>query len=116
MWRSLLQPRLLAPVVAIPVLAAGSVRRPCLEAQVVPPLKEEELDAALFEKVKFFKDPSKGTLGVIPNSVKTMAYRPRLAHAFVELNMAAMHCDGDLTYEFKRLLGYVTSLTQGCNY
>lgn len=115
MWRSLVQPRLLAPV-AIPVLAAGSVRRSYLEAQVVPPLKEEEMDAALLEKVKFFKDPSKGTLGVIPNSVKTMAYRPRLAHAFVELNMAAMQCDGNLTYEFKRLLGYVTSLTQGCNY
>lgn len=115
MWRSLVQPRVLAPL-AVPVLAVGSVRRSYVEAQVVPPLKEEEMDAALREKVKFFKDPSKGTLGVIPNSVKTMAYRPRLAHAFVELNMAAMECNGNLTYEFKRLLGYVTSLTQGCNY
>jgi len=97
-------------------MAASSAKRFCLEAQVVPPLKEEEMDRDLLEKVKFFKDPSKGTLGVIPNSVKTMAHRPRLAHAFVELNMAAMECKGNLTYEFKRLLGYVTSLTQGCNY
>lgn len=111
-----MQTRLLAPVAAIPVLAVSSAKRSSVQAQVVRPLTEEEMDAELLKKVQFFKDPTKGTLGVIPNSVKTMAHRPAIAHVFVDMNMAVMKCDGNLTYEFKRLLGYVTSLTQGCNY
>lgn len=76
------------------------------------------MDPKLREKVQFFKggDGHPGTLGVIPNSVLTMAHRPAIADAFINLNMAVMQCDGKVTLEFKRLLGYATSLTHGCGY
>jgi len=76
------------------------------------------MDRELLAKVQFFKGGAghPGTLGVIPNSVRTMAHRPGIAHAFVEINMAVMKSDGEVTLEFKRLLGYATSLAQGCGY
>ena len=79
---------------------------------VVTPLKDEEFEPALLEEVQFFKGP----LGVIPNSVRTMAIRPHLARAFTALNIAAMQCEGAVTPEFKRLIGYVTSYVSGCRY
>lgn len=112
MWRVFVRPRVIASVAA-PVLALSQAKTsPSSQAQIVRPLRDEEMDRDLYDKTKFFLT----TLGVIPNSVKTMAHRTKVANAFTELNMACMKCDGDLTYEFKRLLGYVTSFAQGCNY
>jgi len=79
---------------------------------LVSPLDEDQMDPELREFVQFFKGP----LGVVPNSVRTMARRPRVARAFTELNMAVMECHGAVTPEFKRLLGYVTSYVSGCRY
>lgn len=79
---------------------------------LVRPLEENEIDPDLLEAIQFFKGP----LGVIPNSVRTMARRPHLARAFTELNKAVMQCEGEVTPEFKRLLGYVTSYVSGCRY
>lgn len=79
---------------------------------LIPPLDEHEFDPGLRERVQFFKGP----LGVVPNSVRTMARRPRIAAAFTELNQAVMECGGAVTPEFKRLLGYVTSFVSGCRY
>ena len=79
---------------------------------VVEPLDEEQIDSELREYVQFFKGP----LGVVPNSVRTMAHRPHIARAFTDLNIAVMTCEGDVTPEFKRLLGYVTSMVSGCRY
>lgn len=79
---------------------------------VVRPLDEEEMEPALREQVQFFKGP----LGVVPNSVRTMAHRPEVARAFTALNVAVMQCHGKVTPEFKRLLGYVTSFVSGCMY
>ena len=79
---------------------------------LVEPLNEDEFDPELLEFVQFFKGP----LGVIPNSVRTMARRPKVARAFTELNIAVMECHGKVTPEFKRLLGYVTSYVSGCRY
>ena len=79
---------------------------------LVNPLDEAKLDPELREFVQFFKGP----LGVIPNSVRTMARRPQIARAFTELNMAVMECHGAVTPEFKRLIGYVTSYVSGCRY
>jgi len=79
---------------------------------LVEPLEEEQIDKDLLEFVQFFKGP----LGVIPNSVRTMARRPKVARAFTELNMAVMECNGAVTPEFKRLIGYVTSYVSGCRY
>ena len=80
--------------------------------QIVKPLEENQIDSTLLEKILFFKGP----LGVIPSSVKTMSYRPKIADAFTNLNIAVMECRGNVTPEFKRLIGYVTSFSSGCLY
>jgi hypothetical protein len=53
---------------------------------IVRPLQEEALESSLREEVQFFKGP----LGVVPNSVRTMAHRPEIARAFTRLNVAVM--------------------------
>ena len=79
---------------------------------LVRPLEEEEFDTKLLEEVQFFKGP----LGVIPNSVRTMARHPAIARTFTALNIAVMECHGEVTGEQKRLIGYMTSLASGCRY
>jgi uncharacterized peroxidase-related enzyme len=79
---------------------------------VVEPLAEEQIENELREYVQFFKGP----LGVVPNSVRTMSRRPHIAKAFTDLNIAVMKCEGEVTPEFKRLIGYITSMVSGCRY
>lgn len=79
---------------------------------VVEPLGEDEMEPRLRAEVQFFKGP----LGVVPNSVRTMAHRPEIARAFTALNVAVMTCHGAVSPEFKRLMGYVTSFVSGCRY
>ncbi len=79
---------------------------------VIEAIAEDALEPDLLAELTFFKGP----LGVIPNSVRTMARRPAIARAFTELNKAVMTCEGAVTPEFKRLLGYVTSFVSGCRY
>ena len=79
---------------------------------IVKPLEENEIESDLCEFIQFFKGP----LGVIPNSVRTMSRRPKIARAFTELNMAVMECHGSVTPEFKRIIGYITSYVSGCRY
>jgi alkylhydroperoxidase family enzyme len=79
---------------------------------LVDPLTEDGMDPDLREHVQFFKGP----LGVIPNSVRTMAHRAPIARAFTDLNVAVMTDYGSVTPEFKRLLGYVSSFASGCLY
>ncbi|MGR3541428.1 MAG: carboxymuconolactone decarboxylase family protein [Hasllibacter sp.] len=79
---------------------------------MVRPLDEDEMDPALRAEVQFFKGP----LGVIPNSVRTMAHRPEIASAFTALNVAVMADTGSVTPELKRLIGYASSFASGCMY
>jgi uncharacterized peroxidase-related enzyme len=79
---------------------------------LVSPLNDEDFDPDLLDFVQFFKGP----LGVIPNSVRTMARRPETARAFTNLNIAVMKCEAGVTPEFKRLIGYMTSYVSGCRY
>ncbi len=79
---------------------------------LVPPLDEADMEADLAAHVQFFKGP----LGVIPNSVRTMAHRAPIARAFTDLNVAVMTDYGSVAPEFKRLLGYVSSFASGCLY
>lgn len=79
---------------------------------IVRPLEEDELEPSLREEVQFFKGP----LGVVPNSVRTMAHRPEIARAFTRLNVAVMTDYGSVSPEFKRLIGYVSSFASGCMY
>lgn len=53
-------------------------------------------------------------LGFVPNSVRIMARRPKIAKAFSALNAAVM--DGSVPAGFKRLLGHVSSRVTGCRY
>lgn len=79
---------------------------------LVAPLQDEDIDQDLLDEVQFFIGP----LGVIPNSIRTMARCPAVASTFTALNVAVMQCHGAVTAEQKRLIGYMTSLATGCRY
>jgi len=66
----------------------------------------------LLDLANFFNE----TLGFCPNSVRTMHHRPAIATAFINLNMAVMQNEGNVTSALKRLIGYITSMVAGCNY
>ncbi|MEM1261895.1 MAG: carboxymuconolactone decarboxylase family protein [Pseudomonadota bacterium] len=76
---------------------------------LVKPLPNSEVPADLSD---FFAI----TLGVTPNSIRTMSHRPAIASAFTNLNRAVMENHGELTSELKRLIGYIASTTSGCRY
>ncbi|WP_076409432.1 carboxymuconolactone decarboxylase family protein [Shewanella sp. UCD-KL12] len=77
---------------------------------LVTPL--QETDAEVIELAKFFNE----TLGFCPNSVLTMMRRPKIATAFINLNMAVMDNKGRVTSALKRLIAYVSSNVTGCRY
>ncbi|MDH3208448.1 MAG: carboxymuconolactone decarboxylase family protein [Gemmatimonadota bacterium] len=68
------------------------------------------------DEVRSLADFFNETLGFCPNSVLTMQRRPRIARAFIELNMAVMENQGRVTSALKRLIAYVSSQTAGCRY
>lgn len=74
--------------------------------------KQDINDPELDKLITFFNE----TLGFCPNSVLTMYHRPRIAYAFVELNMAVMENKGNVTSALKRLIGYISSNVAGCRY
>lgn len=78
---------------------------------LITPLPSDH-DPEVAELAKFFNE----TLGFCPNSVLTMQRRPAIAKAFIELNKAVMENQGHVTSALKRLIGYVASLTAGCQY
>ena len=78
---------------------------------LVTPLPADS-DPEVAELAKFFNE----TLGYCPNSVLTMMRRPRIARAFIELNMAVMENGARVTSTLKRLVGYVASNAAGCRY
>ena len=69
-------------------------------------------DPELQKLIAFYNE----TLGFCPNSVMTMHHRPIIATSFIEMNKAVMENKGRVTSELKRLIGYVSSYTAGCNY
>jgi len=79
---------------------------------IIEPISIEELDHGVLDSAQFFKGP----LGMVPNSLRTMAHRPAIAQAFTALNRAVMTCEGRVTPEQKRLIGFIASLAQGCRY
>lgn len=74
--------------------------------------KQDINDPELEKLITFFNE----TLGFCPNSVLTMYHRPRIAYAFVEMNMAVMENKGRVTSALKRLIGYISSNAAGCRY
>lgn len=78
---------------------------------LVAPLPPDH-DLEVAELAKFFNE----TLGFCPNSVLTMQRRPAIAKAFIGLNKAVMENHGRVTSDLKRLIGYLASLSAGCQY
>ena len=78
---------------------------------LVTPLPADS-NAEVAELAEFFNE----TLGFCPNSVLTMMHRPKIAKAFIELNMAVMENQGRVTSALKRLIAYVSSNVTGCRY
>ena len=78
---------------------------------LVEPLSEDATPE-IKELVEFFNE----TLGFCPNSVLTMQHRPAIASAFIQLNKAVMENQGRVTSDLKRLIGYISSYTTGCQY
>jgi uncharacterized peroxidase-related enzyme len=64
------------------------------------------------ELAKFFNE----TLGFCPNSVLTMQIRPEIARCFINMNKAVMANNGRVTSALKRMVGYMSSFTAGCQY
>lgn len=79
---------------------------------LVQPLASDALPPEVAALAQFFG----GTLGLLPNSVATMAHKPELAVAFAALNRAVMAGEGRVTPALKREIGYVASLAAGCRY
>ena len=69
-------------------------------------------DPELQKLIAFYNE----TLGFCPNSVLTMHHRPIIATSFIEMNKAVMENKGRVTSALKRLIGYISSYTAGCNY
>jgi len=78
---------------------------------LITPLPPDH-DTEVAELAQFFNE----TLGFCPNSVLTMQRRPAIAKAFIQLNKAVMENNGRVTSDLKRLIGYLASLTAGCQY
>ena len=55
------------------------------------------------------------TRGFVPNSILTMARRPAIAQAFMDLNKAVLY-EGTVAEELKMLVSLVTSQASGCRY
>jgi uncharacterized peroxidase-related enzyme len=57
----------------------------------------------------------RATRGFVPNSIRTMARRPAIAHAFMDLNRAVLY-QGTVPEELKMLVSLVASQASGCRY
>jgi uncharacterized peroxidase-related enzyme len=82
-----------------------------MKKPLVAPVQNSQ-DAKLQELITFYEE----TLGFCPNSVITMYHRPEIAYAFIALNKAVMENKGAVTSDLKRLIGFVSSNTAGCQY
>ncbi len=63
------------------------------------------------ERFQHYQD----TRGFVPNSILTMARRPAIAQAFMDLNRAVLY-EGTVPEELKMLVSLVTSQASGCRY
>lgn len=76
------------------------------------PLENDEIDdAGIIERFEYYKD----TRGFTPNSIRTMARRPGIVNAFMQLNQAVLY-EGSVPEELKMLVSLASSLASGCRY
>lgn len=60
-------------------------------------------------------DHYEATRGFVPNSIMTMARRPAIARAFMDLNKAVLY-EGTVSEELKMLVSLIASQAAGCRY
>jgi uncharacterized peroxidase-related enzyme len=77
----------------------------------VPPLSKEEVDPILQKAMA----TQQSQLGLVPESLLTMAHRPQMAAAWANLT-ATVIGDGTLDRGLKQLVAYVASSAHGCRY
>jgi uncharacterized peroxidase-related enzyme len=78
---------------------------------LVTPLSADH-DLETKKLAEFFNE----TLGFCPNSVLTMQRRPAISKAFINLNIAVMANQGNVTSALKRMIAWVSSNASGCRY
>lgn len=74
------------------------------------PLSDEQL-----EPFKPLFDAMKGKMGFVPNSLKTMARKPKLLQLFVEFALESSR-DDEVSTQLKYMLGIIASNVSGCRY
>lgn len=78
----------------------------------IPPLSKEEIeDPAILEAMA----RQESQLGLVPQSLLTMAHRPSIAAAWARL-AGAVTGEGTVDRGLKQLVAYVASATHGCRY
>lgn len=77
----------------------------------VTPLTPDDVDVTLREALAIQKE----LLGLVPESLLTMAYRPRMASLFADLASEVL-LPASVDRGLKQLVGYVSSSAAGCRY
>jgi uncharacterized peroxidase-related enzyme len=77
----------------------------------IPALRKDQVDPSLSEAM----DRQQSQLGLVPESLLTMAYRPRMAVAWAALT-AEVVGDGTIPRPLKQLVAYIASTAHGCRY
>ena len=75
------------------------------------PLPFDSVAADIQERFEHYRD----TRGFTPNSIQTMARRPDIVRAFMQLNQAVLY-EGTVSEELKMLVSLVASQAAGCRY
>lgn len=75
------------------------------------PLSFDEVPGDIQERFIHYKN----TRGFTPNSIQTMARRPNIVRAFMQLNQAVLY-DGTVDEELKMLVSLIASQVSGCRY
>jgi len=80
-------------------------------AHLEPLNYDEILDSDIRSTIKNYEQ----LRGFVPNSIRTMARRPSLVKAFMQLNQAVLY-DGTVPEATKMLVSLAVSLATGCRY
>ena len=75
------------------------------------PLPFNSVPKDIQERFSHYKE----TRGFTPNSIQTMARRPNIVRAFMQLNKAVLY-EGTVSEELKMLVSLIASQVAGCRY
>jgi len=76
------------------------------------PLENEDItDDAIVERFTYYQN----TRGFTPNSIRTMARRPNIVKAFMQLNQAVLY-EGTVGEDLKMMVSLMSSFATGCLY